>query len=83
MIANHRREFSYDRWVINPWHYLEVLQRKPGAFSSSRILSHMEKNWDPVVKKVYDAQVKSMVSLKEAVSLYLLFFVLKIEVMRT
>ncbi|MAZ46926.1 MAG: IS21 family transposase [Bdellovibrionota bacterium] len=58
VIARHKREFSYDRWVINPWHYLEALQRKPGAFSSSRILTHMEQNWDPVVKRVYDAQVK-------------------------
>ena len=58
IIATHRREFARDRWIINPWHYLDVLQRKPGAFSSSRILSHMEQNWDPVVKKVYEQQVK-------------------------
>jgi transposase len=76
VIANHKREFLNDRWVINPWHYLEVLQRKPGAFSSSRILSHMEKNWDPVVKKVYDAQVKKYGELegsKEFISTLLCF----------
>ena len=58
LIATHSRELATDRWVINPWHYLDILQRKPGAFSSSRILSHMEENWDPVVKKVYEQQVK-------------------------
>jgi transposase len=58
LIAKHKREFNRDRWVINPWHYLEALQRKPGAFQSSRILSEIEQSWDPVVKKVYDLQVK-------------------------
>lgn len=58
VIAIHKREFLRDRWIINPWHYLEALQRKPGAFATSRIFGHMEKNWDPVVKKVYDMQVK-------------------------
>jgi len=58
LIALHKREYRRDRWVVNPWHYLEALQRKPGAFQSSRILSEMEKSWDPVVKKTYDLQVK-------------------------
>jgi transposase len=58
LIAHHKREFRADRWVVNPWHYLEALQRKPGAFQSSRILTEIEQSWDPVVKKVYDLQVK-------------------------
>jgi transposase len=57
VIACHKREFLRDRWVINPWHYLEALRRKPGAFHSSRILSEIEQSWDPVVKKIYDKQV--------------------------
>jgi transposase len=58
LIATHKREYLHGRWVINPWHYLEALQRKPGAFSSSRILTEIEHSWDPVVKKVYELQVK-------------------------
>ncbi len=58
LIAHHKREHQRDRWIINPWHYLEALQRKPGAFSSSRILTEIEESWDPVVKKVYELQVK-------------------------
>lgn len=76
VIATHKREFSRERWVINPWHYLEALERKPGAFSSSRIFSHMEKNWDPVVKKVYEAQVKKYGEIqgsKEFISTLLCF----------
>lgn len=58
LIALHKREFLQGRWVINSWHYLEALQRKPGALSSSRIPSEIEQSWDPVVKKVYELQVK-------------------------
>jgi transposase len=76
LIATHKREFLRDRWVINPWHYLEALQRKPGAFQSSRILSEMEHSWDPVVKKVYDLQIKKYGEIdgtKEFISTLLCF----------
>jgi transposase len=76
LIATHKREFLRDRWVINPWHYLEALQRKPGAFQSSRILSEIEQSWDPVVKKVYDLQVKKYGGIdgtKEFISTLLCF----------
>ncbi len=76
LIAHHKREYLKDRWVINPWHYLEALQRKPGAFGSSRILSEIEESWDPVVKKVYELQVKKYGQIegtKEFISTLLCF----------
>ncbi len=30
-IASHPREFSRDKTLFNPWHYLPLLERKPGA----------------------------------------------------
>jgi len=30
-IAEHPRCFSYDQLICNPWHYLPVLEKKPGA----------------------------------------------------
>ncbi|MGZ8930286.1 MAG: IS21 family transposase [Methylosarcina sp.] len=30
-IAEHARCFSYDQLICNPWHYLPVLEKKPGA----------------------------------------------------
>jgi transposase len=76
IIARHKREHARDRWVVNPWHYLEALQRKPGAFHSSRILSEIEQSWDPVVKKTYDLQVKKygqIEGVKEFISTLLYF----------
>ena len=31
VVGEHLREFGRDRTVYDPWHYLEVLERKPGA----------------------------------------------------
>lgn len=76
LIANHRREHLRDRWVINPWHYLDALKRKPGAFHSSRILSEIEQSWDPVVKKTYRLQVEKYGQIegaKEFISTLLCF----------
>jgi len=30
-IAAHPRRFARERWVLDPWHYLPPLERKPGA----------------------------------------------------
>ena len=76
LIASHKREYRRDHWIINPWHYLEVLQRKPGALHSSRILSQIEEHWDPVVKKTYDRQIKKYGQIegaKEFISTLLCF----------
>jgi len=31
MVGFHRRRFGRDQVIYDPWHYLEVLKRKPGA----------------------------------------------------
>lgn len=31
VIADHPRSFTRDRLILDPWHYLSVLERKPGA----------------------------------------------------
>jgi len=31
IIAEHARCFGRDKFIFNPWHYLSVLERKPGA----------------------------------------------------
>lgn len=31
LVADHPRQFSRDKVMYDPWHYLRVLERKPGA----------------------------------------------------
>lgn len=44
-IACHRRVFGNNKWELNPHHYLEIIQRKPGAFESSRVIKQWRSNW--------------------------------------
>lgn len=42
VVGDHERQFGRDKTVFNPWHYLPVLQRKPGALRNGAPF----KNWD-------------------------------------
>lgn len=57
VISKHERNFQKHKWILDPWHYMEVLRRKNRAFKSSMILTAIETNWSPVVKKLWEIQV--------------------------
>jgi transposase len=42
VIGQHRREFAKDKVIYDPWHYIEVLQQKPGALRNGAPF----KNWE-------------------------------------
>lgn len=42
VVGEHERQFGRDKTVFNPWHYLPVLQRKPGALRNGAPF----KEWD-------------------------------------
>jgi hypothetical protein len=42
VVGEHHRQFGRDRTVYDPWHYLEVLERKPGALRNGAPF----KQWD-------------------------------------
>lgn len=44
-IAEHDRLFSNSRWQIDPLHYLDLLQRRPAAFDSSRAIVQWKRHW--------------------------------------
>lgn len=49
LIAEHERHFGRDQLICNPWHYLPVLEKKPGALRHGAPFQ----NWDlPVAVKV-------------------------------
>jgi transposase len=41
-IAAHARSFARDRLVLDPWHYLPLLERKPGALRNGAPFVHWE-----------------------------------------
>lgn len=44
-IASHRRSFEHNDWVLNPFHYLNTLKRKPGAFDEARPMKQWREQW--------------------------------------
>jgi transposase len=47
LVAKHPRQFERSQWVLNPHHYLKLLQRKPGAFDEARPIIEWRKRWPP------------------------------------
>jgi transposase len=42
MVANHQRSFKHEQTIYDPWHYLSVLVKKPGALRNGAPF----KDWD-------------------------------------
>jgi len=60
LIAKHEREFEKNKWVLDPYHYLETLSRKSKAFKTSRVRSEMEKSWPQAILKLWQVQVEKI-----------------------
>ncbi|MGK5091735.1 IS21 family transposase [Deltaproteobacteria bacterium TL4] len=55
-IESHPRSFGHNDWVLNPFHYLNTLKRKPGAFDSARPLKQWREQWP----SAYELTLKSL-----------------------
>lgn len=44
-IARHKRLFGNNKWLLEPDHYLDILQRKPGAFDTARVIRQWRATW--------------------------------------
>lgn len=69
VIAEHPRTFRRGQWVFDPWHYLPVLERKPGALRDGAPFQQ----WDlpASVRKVLDLFLKQKGGDKAFVELLL------------
>jgi len=56
VIAEHARRFGRDQLICNPWHYLPILERKPGALRNGVPF----REWDlpPAIQMVRDCILK-------------------------
>ena len=44
-LAVHERLFGNNKWVLNPEHYLELIQQRPMAFNSARPIRQWRETW--------------------------------------
>lgn len=45
VIASHTRCFQKEQDILDPWHYLPLLQQRPGAFEHAKPLRRWRKQW--------------------------------------
>jgi len=67
VIASHVRQFGRDKTIYNPWHYVPLLERKPGALRNGAPFM----DWDlpESLKKVQNHLMKRKGGDKECVSI--------------
>ena len=51
-IAYHERVYGSNKWQLNPFHYLELISRRPQAFDSARPLKEWRKSWPDSLEKL-------------------------------
>jgi hypothetical protein len=45
VIAEHVRRFGRDQLICDPWHYLPILERKPGALRNGVPFREWDQRW--------------------------------------
>ncbi len=51
-IAAHERVFSIGKWQLNPDHYLDLLEQRPGAFDSARPMRQWRRTWPKALEEL-------------------------------
>jgi transposase len=51
-LATHLRIFGNNKWQLNPDHYLELIQQRPGAFQEARPLRQWRQSWPPALERL-------------------------------
>jgi transposase len=44
-VAAHERSYGNNKWILDPDHYLELLEQRPMAFNSARPIRQWRKSW--------------------------------------
>jgi hypothetical protein len=52
-LARHPRVFGNNKWQLDPDHYLELLQQRPGAFHDARPRRRWRDIWPPCLEKTF------------------------------
>ena len=56
VIADHERQFGRDQLICDPWHYLPILEKKPGSLRNG--VPFVEWDWPVPIQLVRDRVLK-------------------------
>ncbi len=51
-LASHPRVFGNNKWQLDPDHYLELIQQRPGSFQEARPIRQWRQNWPPALERL-------------------------------
>ena len=75
-LATHPRIFGNNKWQLNPDHYLELIQQRPGAFREARPLRQWRQNWPPALERLlarFQASQGETAGIKDFINVLLLY----------
>jgi transposase len=75
-IGSHARVFGDNKWQINPDHYLDLLQQRPGAFDTAIPIKQWRKSWPECLERLREKFIERLGQtggVKEFLSVLLLY----------
>lgn len=75
-LATHPRVFGNNKWQLDPDHYLELIQQRPGAFHGARPLRRWREMWPPCLDRLLTSFQESQgetAGIKDFISVLLLY----------
>jgi len=75
-LATHPRVFGNNKWQLDPDHYLELIQQRPGAFQEARPMRQWRQNWPPALERLlarFQASQGETAGIKDFVNVLLLY----------
>lgn len=52
VLARHARSYGREEDILDPLHYLPLLEQRPGAFEHARPIRQLRQTWDPVYDRL-------------------------------
>ena len=53
-VATHERSYGNNKWILNPDHYLDLIEQRPMAFNSARPIRQWRKSWPQSLNKLLE-----------------------------
>jgi len=75
-LATHPRVFGSNKWQLDPDHYLELIQQRPGAFEEARPLRQWRQSWPPALERLLSRFQESQgetAGIKDFINVLLLY----------
>jgi transposase len=75
-IARHKRLFANNKWQLEPQHYLELIQQRPGSFDTARPIQQWRAGWPKALESLlarFQTNQGETAGIKDFINVLLLY----------